>query len=249
VTNDAPSHTHPFLVEICKHRRIPRCAPLEPRSNDLGALIEPVNRELRLEWGNPTAPPGIPLELLDGTEIRLYDPKRKPQDWTDLIDPADCVVFLKDRADSTSLAPHGRPYPKPSDETCVVFRSLEAAQQFGEAIVEHLPHVRCEIYDAEGPANRPLLVIVHPEFRSSEESGPIGSRHRRLMMFVLVLSSIPLFWLGAHGTSSSDLAIFFGINCLLLALRFLYWDAGWKASERKRLARLESHRKLERGDA
>jgi hypothetical protein len=187
--------------------------------------------------------------LLDGTEIRLYDPKRKPQDWTDLIDRTECVVFLKNRADSTSLAANGRPYTKPSDETCVVFHSLDAAQQFGQLKVEHLKHVRFEIYDADGPANRPLLVIVHPEFRRSEESDPIGSRRRRLMMFVLVLSSIPLFWLGAHGTNSSDLAIFFGINCLLLALRFLYWDAGWKASEQKRLARLESHRKLERGDA
>jgi hypothetical protein len=187
--------------------------------------------------------------VLEGIEIVLYDPRRKPQDWTDLIGRTDCAVFLKNRTDSTSLAPDGRPYPQPSDGTCVVFHSLDAAQQFCEAKVKELPHVRCQIYDAEGPAQRPLLVIVHPEFQRNEESGATWSRRRKLIMIGLILLSIPLFWVGTLDRNSSDIAIFFGINCLVLALRFLYWDAGWRASERKRLARLESHRTLERGDA
>ena len=189
------------------------------------------------------------MTVIDGAEIRLYDLKRKPQDWTELIGRTDCAVFLKNRTDSTALAPDGRPFPDPSVASCLVFHSLDAAQQFCEAKARDLPHVRCEIYDAEGPAQRPLLVIVHPEFQGNEESGRTTSRRRKGIMIVLVLAAIPLFWIGSLNWNSSDIAIFFGINCLVLALRFLYWDAGAKASERKRLARLKSHRERERSNA
>ncbi len=185
----------------------------------------------------------------DGTVIRLFDPHRDPPDWTDLIAPGDCAVFLKDRADSTVLLnPDGRRYVQSGDATCVVFHCLDAAQRFCQSKVRDLPHVRCEIYDKDGPRHPPMLVILHPTFQSREESGPIWLRRRKLIMTVLFLVAIPLFWIGARGSTSGDVAIFLGINCVLLALRLLYWHAGFSGSERKRRERLEAHRKLERGD-
>jgi hypothetical protein len=185
----------------------------------------------------------------DGTVIRLFDPRRNPPDWSDLIGREDCAVFLKDRTDSTALGPDGRPYAELRDCTCVVFQTLNAAQRFCESKVLDLPHVRCEIYDKDGPLHSPMLVILHPEFQLKEDSGPVWSRRRRLIMSFLAVLAIPLFWFGSRGSTSSDFAIFLGINCLLLALRFLYWHAGTAACERKRRERLEAHRKLELGDA
>jgi hypothetical protein len=79
-----------------------------------------------------------------GTEIRLFDPRRDPCDWSDLIRPTDCAVFLKHRTISASLAPDGQPYSTPADATCIVFDRLDAARRFCEAKVQAMPHVRCE---------------------------------------------------------------------------------------------------------
>jgi hypothetical protein len=185
----------------------------------------------------------------DGTVIRLFDPRREPPDWTDLIAQRDCAVLLKHRTDSTALRPDGRPYAEVRDCTCVVFHSLDAAERFCQSNVRDLPHVRCEIYDKDGPLHPPMMVILHPAFELQEDSGPIWSRRRKLIMIFVALLAIPLFWFGSRGSISSDFAIFLGINCVLMALRFLYWHAGSAARERKRRERLEAHRKLERDDA
>ena len=197
----------------------------------------------------PAATPEASLGASDGTVLRLFDPHRDPPDWTDLLARGDCAVFLKHRTDSTALAPDGRPYANLRDYTCVVFHTLDAAQRFCESKVHDLPHVRCEIYDNDGLLHPPMLVILHPEFQLKEDSGPIWSRRRKLIMGLLIVLAIPLFWIGSRGSVSSDIAIFLGINCLLLALRFLYWHAGSSISERKRRERLDAHRRSEGGDA
>jgi hypothetical protein len=62
-----------------------------------------------------------------------------------------------------SLDADGKPHSNPEATACFVFDRLDAARQFCEAKVLALPHMRCEIYDAEGLAHPPLMVIVHPE--------------------------------------------------------------------------------------
>ena len=113
--------------------------------------------------------------------------------------------------------------------------------------IQALPHLRCEIYDAQGLAHPPLMAILHPDHQRKEESGSVWSRRRRLIALGLLIAAAPLLWIGRR--KSSDLAIFLAINCIFLALRFIYWDFGVKHRERERLRRLEEHRKMERGDA
>jgi hypothetical protein len=182
-----------------------------------------------------------------GTEIRLFDPRRHPPDWTDLIRPTECAVFLKDRTTSASVTPAGRPYPDPGEITCVVFRCLDAAQRYCEARVRALPHLRCEIYDAQGLLHPPLLVIVHPDHQRKEDSSSQWSRRTRLIALVFLLASAPLLWVGVN--KSSDVAIFLAINCIFVAFRFVYWNFGVKRRESERRRRLEEHRNRERGDA
>src|SRR5215471_14208696 len=118
---------------------------------------------------------------------RHRDPRRTPRDWTELVRPTQYAVFLKNREDFTSLAPGGQLYPNLDDNSCVVFNSLDAAQRFCEAKVEALPDLRCEIYDAQGLAHAPLLVIVHPNFQRKEESSSFWSRRRKLLATIFIL--------------------------------------------------------------
>jgi len=182
-----------------------------------------------------------------GTEIRLFDPRRNPRDWTDLIRSTECAVFLKDRMTSASVTPEGRPYADPAEIACIVFKCLDAAQRFCEAKVQALPHLRCEIYDAQGLAHPPLLVVIHPDHQRDEDSSFRWSQRRKLIAGGFLMASAPLFWIGWR--KSSDLAIFLAINCIFVALRLAYWDFGVKHRERERRRRLEEHRKMERGDA
>ena len=178
-------------------------------------------------------------DLDTGTEIRLFDPRRKPQDWVDLMRPTDCAVFLKDRVTSAPI----------DENTCILFDRVAAAQRFCESRVAALPHLRCEIYDSQGLARPPLLVVVHPDVQRQEQAGSSWSRRRKVLAGVLALISVPLFWFGARSSSSSDVAIFLAINCVFVALRFVYWDVGTRHHEREKRKRLESHRKMERDDA
>jgi len=163
--------------------------------------------------------------------------------------PTQCAVFLKHRATSAPLGPDGQPFPTATDTTCIVFDRVDEAQRFCEEKVAALPHLRCEIFDAHGLARRPLLVVVHPDVQRQEQAGSYWSRRRKLIAGVFCLISVPLFWWGVHSSNSSDIAIFLAINCVFVALRFVYRDAGTRHRERDRRRRLELHRKLERGDA
>lgn len=185
----------------------------------------------------------------DGTEIRLYDPQRKPPDWVDLMQPTDCAVFLKNRTTSIPLASDGREFAGTAYATCILFKSFDTAQRFCDGKVKQLPEVRCEIYDAHGLASPPLAVVLHPEFQGEEEDGPIWQQRRKFIMAVLVLAAAILFGSAAVRPNLSDLMIFLGINCVVLALRFLYWDVGLKHRERERFHRVEEHRKMTQKDA
>lgn len=185
----------------------------------------------------------------DGLEIRLFDPRRDPRDWTDVIRPTQCAVFFKDRATSASIDSNGKPYSNPNDTTCFLYDHIDAAIQFCEARVRTVPNLRCEIYDAEGLAHPPLTVIIHPDFQHQEDTGSLWSRRRKLTALILFLISPPLIWLDIRHHSELILPTFLAFNCILLALRFLYWDFGVKHRERSRQQRLEAHRLRESGGA
>jgi len=121
------------------------------------------------------------------TEIRLFDPRRNPRDWTDLIRPTECAVFLKDRTTSAPRAPDGQPFHSPGETTCVVFDHFDGARQFCAAKVQTLPQLRCEIYDGQGLAHPPLLVIIHPDHQQKEDSSSSSSRTRKFVAAGLFL--------------------------------------------------------------
>jgi hypothetical protein len=182
-------------------------------------------------------------------EIRLYDPQRKPADWTDVIGPAQCAVLLKNRANSVPLSPTGKPFARREDATCLLFDRLDDAQQYCEAKVRELPHLACEILDAQGRAHPPLMVVFHPDFAGEDDSGARGSLRRKWIAVLLILAAPPLFWLDWRHQNTLILPTFLGFNCILLAMRFIYWHFGLRHRENERLKRLAAHRMLESRDA
>jgi hypothetical protein len=157
--------------------------------------------------------------------------------------PAQCAVFLKSRTSLVPLSPDGKPFPKPADTTCILFESLESAQCFCEAKARGIPELRCEIYDSQGLAHAPLLVIVAPGLEGEDDASPLWAGRRKWIAAGLGVAAAWLFWLAVR--RGSDLYIFLALNCLMLALRFLFWEFGVKHHERERKKRLEAHRDSE----
>ena len=107
----------------------------------------------------------------DGTEIRLYDRKREPPEWTGMVLGTQCVVFLSDVNTSEPLSREGKPFASVGEATCVVFERLDHAQRFCESTVNEQPNVSCEVFDGQGRAHPPMLVVIHPSQQRLDDPG------------------------------------------------------------------------------
>jgi hypothetical protein len=99
---------------------------------------------------------------------------------------------------------------------------LDAAQRFCEARVKALPSLCCEVFNFEGRAKPPLLVVTHPDYEGDDDSGAAASRRRKLIAAGLLFAGAALFSVNLRG--ESIMATFLGSNCVLFGLRFLYWE-------------------------
>lgn len=182
----------------------------------------------------------------DGTEVRLYDLKREPPEWTGIVLGTQCAVFLSDISTSEPLSREGKPFPNAAEATCLVFDSLDAAQRFCQSTVDEHPNVRCEVFDSQGRAHPPMLVVIHPSQQRLDHPGAAWSRRRKRIAALLLTGAVPMFWIGWRSRGAMILPTFLGISMMLIALRFLHWDFGLKHAQREREKRLEEHRRRER---
>ena len=84
-------------------------------------------------------------------EFKVYDETRRPADWTSLVGPTQCAVFLKDVKTANPLATDGSEIDHLRDCRFLLFDRLEDARAFCEAQVQRYPFMCCEIFDAEEP--------------------------------------------------------------------------------------------------
>jgi len=120
---------------------------------------------------------------------------------------------------------------------------MDSAQQFCERRVAAQPNLRCEIFDREGLAHPPLMVILHPSQQPHDESGALWAKRRRVIAAALFAGALPLLWFDWKQGWSSFIPTFFAINLILAGLRFVYWDFGLRHREQERAQRLEAHRR------
>lgn len=179
-----------------------------------------------------------------GQEILLYDHKRRPRNWSEIILPHQCAVFLGNRRLGVSVNRDGEPRTTAS-ATCIIFDSIAQAEAFCQEAVNARPDLSCEILDYEGPIHPPLLTIVFNHSGGDGDTRGWFGRHRRIVFLFTVCAALPLFYYDFRHDGPLVLTII-GINIIVAGLRVLLWDLGSKNTERERLARLEAHRRRER---
>ena len=152
-------------------------------------------------------------------EFKLYDPTRKPSNWTDLVHPGQYAVFHTDVRSDIEKKPDGHFLGPGDDSTCLVFDSLAEAEAYCEAKVEQISNLRCDIYDHTGKSKLPTLTYVNKAYlRSPKKHSYLG--------WILVASSLPCFWIEWHWNGTLVVPMIVGINLVFAGLRLVYWGAG-----------------------
>jgi hypothetical protein len=184
--------------------------------------------------------------MSEGNEIRLYDYHRRPRCWSEMILPTQCAVFLRNDQCGTSVDRNGKSRSA-DNATCVLFDSIQDAERFCRQMVATHPLVSCEVLDAGGRVNPPLLIVKHEHVGGDDDVRGWFAHHRRLVIAILVAASMPLFWLDWIHQTDGVLSVI-GINMIVAALRVLLWEVAAKNNEKERLARMEQHRGMERNE-
>jgi hypothetical protein len=157
--------------------------------------------------------------------LKLYDPARKPAEWTGLVHSGQYAVFHSDLATDIERTPEGHYLQPGEDSTCLVFDSLAEAESYCEAKVEQIPSLRCDIYDHTGKSKPPMLSYVNKIHLNAPAK-------RAYWGWALVAASLPLFWDAwiHHGTHVISMVV--GVNLVFGGLRLVYWGAG--SAEKRR---------------
>jgi hypothetical protein len=157
--------------------------------------------------------------------LKLYDPSRKPAEWTGVVHPGQFAVFHSDVATDVERTSEGKYLQPGDDSTCLVFDSLAEAEAYCEAKVDQIPNLRCDIYDHIGKSRPPMLTYVNKTHLKT-------SARRANLGWALVAASLPLFWVEWHWHGTLIVPLVIGINLVFAGLRLVYWGAGGREERR-----------------
>jgi hypothetical protein len=178
-------------------------------------------------------------------EFKVYDKTRQGPDWMSLLTPTQCAVFFKDFQTAAPLSRDGVAFDKMTDCTFLVFDRLEDARRFCEAQVTEHPSMCCEVFDFEGKAKPPLLVVVNPSVAEKDEMSASWVRRRKIIAIASFLGAIPLLVWDWRTGSYLIVPTVVGINLIVFGLRLLYWNTARSDRSQEQFHRLESHRRRE----
>jgi hypothetical protein len=159
--------------------------------------------------------------------LKLYDPSRKPAEWTALVHPGQFAVFHSDVSTDVEKTPDGRYLHAGEDSVCVMFDSLEEAETYCESKVDQIPDLRCDIYDHIGKSRPPMLTYVNKIHLESPA-------RRANWGWALVAASLPLFWIEWHWHGTLIIPMVVGINLVFAGLRLVYWGKGGTEKRRSK---------------
>lgn len=183
----------------------------------------------------------ISSQEVAGREIRVYDDARQPREWTALLTPRQCAVFLKRVNSEMPLSPNGTACPRFRDSTFFLFDSLDEARRFSETKVRQYPHMCCEVFDSRGKARPPLVSITHPGVAEKDELSASSVRIRRIIAVCFFGSALPLFWWDWRANGILVLPTFLGLTMIVAGLRILHWNMARRELIREQERRVEAH--------
>ena len=174
--------------------------------------------------------------------VRLYDPGRRPANWTGIIQAGQFAAIAKDMATGLPCDADGRPFDSPDAATCVIFGRFDEARAFCEAAVTKHASVRFEIYDSQGRSNPPLVTVMHPSRSVTQEGHPKVVRRRRIIAWWMIVAGVGLlfvsYWLYESGHALFP--GFIGLNLILAGGRLLWYNLALGETERARQGRIDS---------
>ena len=179
-------------------------------------------------------------------EFKVYDKTRQPADWTSLVGPTQCAAFLKDVKTANPLATDGSEIAHLRDCRFLLFDHLEEARAFCEAQVQRYPFMCCEIFDAEGKAKAPLLIIMHPTAARKDELSATWVKRRKVIAIASLVAAGGLFvadWRSEYELLWPSLL---AVNLIPFGLRLLYWNTASAERRRTQAKRLEEHLQREK---
>ena len=109
--------------------------------------------------------------------LKLYDPTRKPTEWTGLVRAGQFAVFHSDVATDVERTPDGNYLQPAEDSVCIVFDSLADAEPYCETKVAEIPNLRCDIYDYTGKSKPPFLTYVNKVHLTPDQTAQDGDGH------------------------------------------------------------------------
>jgi hypothetical protein len=181
-------------------------------------------------------------------EFRIYGMYRSG-DWMTMVGPTQCVALFKDFHTSAPVSYRGEPFQKISDCKFVLFDRLDEAKYFCEQAVKKTPSICAEIFDHQGRAKAPLLVVMDPSVAEKEELSASSVRQRRVWALTLLCGGAPLI---AYDWSKDWDLIWpavLGFNIIIAGLRFLHWNTGRAERESERERRAAAHLAREKSDS
>ena len=177
-------------------------------------------------------PSGLPMQ-----EVLLYDRGRKPANWMELIRPGQYAAFLSDVETGAIRTGAGLPLAAGVAPSCLIFDSLTEASEYCRQRVVDMPNLKCEVFDSHGRVNPPVATFVNPAHQHKLDS---PEKYARMMRWgvVAIIASLPFFWI-AWARREAWLAIFFGIQVVVLGLRLLHWGYSMREELRYRKQQAE----------
>jgi len=179
-------------------------------------------------------------------EFKVYDKTRQPAEWTSLVGPTQCAVFLKDLETANPLATDGSAIGHLSNCRFLLFDHLAEARDYCEAQVQRYPSMCCEIFDAQGKAKPPLLVIINANAARKDELGPTWVKRRKVMAIASLVAALTLFIADWRSEFELLWPSLLAVNLLPLGLRLLYWNSAGAKRKLAQAQRLEEHLQRER---
>lgn len=181
-------------------------------------------------------------------EFKIYD-KARTGDWMSIVGPTQCAAFFKDFHTAAPMSYRGEPFRKMSECTFLLFDRLDEAKSFCEGAVKEHPAICAEIFDHQGRAKEPMLVVVDASVAEKSELSATSVRRRRLWACVLFCGGVSLVvWDWSKEWDLSWPAVL-GFNMIFVGLRFLYWNTARAERTRERARRAAAHLVREKSES
>jgi hypothetical protein len=108
--------------------------------------------------------------------VPIFEEGAHPSVWSDRMRPGEFAVLCEDARTGAAKQPDNTLAPTADSHICTIFDSREEAEDFARKRVEVYPAMRCVVFDHEGRAGQPLLVVNRPEFAPRGDIGPVFRR-------------------------------------------------------------------------